>query len=97
MKLQSELQNPLAGSEPASLESACLAGGKHPLVAQSLSNRAALYRQTQQFAEAERVFQTETPDHPANRWRVIDQFVPNDLTERRCWISGAMPDSFLWK
>jgi tRNA (mo5U34)-methyltransferase len=22
----------------------------------------------------------ETPDHPANRWRVIDQFVPEDLT-----------------
>ena len=138
-------------------------GPKHPAVAQSLSNRASLYRDMQVFPEAERVFQiatriwneigwphegsgdmewsefpqrdrlriygeqiralrqrvleeersgksgpatlelkvilgklgpwfhnvpltkfigtrAELPEHPANRWRMIDSFVPKDLS-----------------
>jgi len=35
-------------------------GGRHPAVAQSLSNRAALYRDMEVFPEAERVFQIAT-------------------------------------
>lgn len=35
-------------------------GPKHPAVAQSLSNRGALYRKMQEFSEAERVFQIAT-------------------------------------